>query len=45
MFPVLQLQLPEPTHTKVKSAVYLSSCVKHEDCPPPKYPEFAVIGR
>lgn len=45
LFPVLQLQLPTPTHTKVKTAVYLTSCVKHQDCPAPKYPEFAVIGR
>ena len=44
-FPVMQLNLPTPTHTKVKKAAYLKSCVKHEDCPPPKYPEFAVIGR
>ena len=45
VFPVMQLNLPTPTHTKVKKSVYLRSCVKHEDCPPPKFPEFAVIGR
>lgn len=45
LFPVLQLQLPPPTHTKVRTSVYLRSCVKHEDCPPPIHPEFAVIGR
>lgn len=44
-FPVIQLQLPTPTHTKVKTAVYLKSAVTHEECPPPRYPEFAVIGR
>lgn len=45
LFPVLQLQLPAPTHTKVRTSVYLRSTVKHEDCPPPIHPEFAVIGR
>jgi GTP-binding protein len=45
LFPVIQLELPPPTHTKVKTATYLSSCIRHEECPPPKYPEFAVIGR
>ena len=30
---------------QVKTATYLRSCVTHEECPPPKYPEFAVIGR
>jgi GTP-binding protein len=44
-FPVIQLQLPTPTHTRVKTAVYLKSVVSHEDCPSPRYPEFAVIGR
>ena len=29
----------------VKSCRYLQSCVKVGDCPPPKYPEIAVIGR
>ena len=29
----------------VKSCSYLQSCVKVKDCPPPKYPEIAVIGR
>ena len=29
----------------VKSCRYLQSCVRVEDCPPPRYPEIAVIGR
>ena len=29
----------------VKSCRYLQSCVRVKDCPPPKYPEIAVIGR
>jgi GTP-binding protein len=29
----------------VKSCRYLQTCVKVADCPPPKYPEIAVIGR
>ena len=29
----------------MKSCRYLQSCVKVGDCPPPKYPEIAVIGR
>jgi hypothetical protein len=45
LFPELQLELPTATHVKVKQAAYISSCVKQQDCPPPKYPEFAVIGR
>ncbi|GAX79991.1 hypothetical protein CEUSTIGMA_g7431.t1 [Chlamydomonas eustigma] len=45
LLPEIQLDLPTPTHTKVKTAVYLTSCVQHQKCPPPIYPEFAVIGR
>ena len=37
--------LPEPTNVKVKTAEYISSCVNQRDCPAPKHPEFAVIGR
>ncbi len=29
----------------VRSCRYLQSCVKVSDCPPPKHPEIAVIGR
>ena len=29
----------------VKSCRYLQSCVRVKDCPPPRYPEIAVIGR
>ena len=29
----------------VKSCKYLQSCVRVKDCPPPLYPEIAVIGR
>lgn len=34
-----------PTHTKVKTAEYITSSVKLSQCPAPKWPEFAVIGR
>lgn len=44
-FPELQLNLPPPTHTTVKSATFIKSSVRVEDCPPPRHPEFAVIGR
>jgi GTP-binding protein len=43
--PELQLQLPEPTNIQVKTAEFVKSSVKVGDCPPAKYPEFAVIGR
>eukprot|EP00198_Chlamydomonas_reinhardtii_P007672 XP_001697009.1 predicted protein [Chlamydomonas reinhardtii] len=45
MFPEIQLNLPPPTKVKVKAAEYMQSCVTVADCPPPRYPEFAVIGR
>jgi hypothetical protein len=44
-FPEVQLLLPPPTHTQVKSAEFIKSSVDVKQCPPPKYPEFAVIGR
>jgi hypothetical protein len=31
--------------TRVRSASYVSSCVDVANCPPPRHPEFAVIGR
>ena len=39
------LQLPPPSHTRVKTAEYVSSGVKLSDCPKERWPEFAVIGR
>ena len=30
---------------QVKSCRYLQSCVRVKDCPPPRFPEIAVIGR
>lgn len=44
-FPELRLQLPPPTNTQVKTAEFVKSSVDVKDCPPPKLPEFAVIGR
>ncbi|GLI58595.1 hypothetical protein VaNZ11_000323 [Volvox africanus] len=44
-FPEIQFNLPNPTNVKVKTAEYLQSCVKVPDCPAPRFPEFAVIGR
>lgn len=43
--PEMQLQLPPPTHTLVKSAEFVKSSVDVAQCPPPRFPEFAVIGR
>lgn len=37
--------LPAATHTRVKTAAYVSSSVKLSQCPKPQWPEFAVIGR
>lgn len=45
IFPELQLQLPEPTNVLVKSAEFIKSSIVVSECPPPRYPEFAVIGR
>eukprot|EP00878_Enallax_costatus_P025783 GHUV01027612.1.p1 GENE.GHUV01027612.1~~GHUV01027612.1.p1 ORF type:complete len:170 (+),score=39.52 GHUV01027612.1:496-1005(+) len=44
-FPELQLQLPQPTNVLVKSAEFVKSSRLVSECPSPKYPEFAVIGR
>jgi GTP-binding protein len=44
-FPTQQWSLPEPTNVQVRSAQYISSCVSVTDCPPPRMPEVAVIGR
>lgn len=43
--PEMQLRLPEPTNVLVKAAEFIKSSVTVADCPPPKYPDFAVIGR
>lgn len=43
--PEVQLTLPPPENVRVKTSRYLSSSVKHSDCPPPLYAEFAIIGR
>lgn len=44
-FPEIQLNLPTPQHSRIKTAKYVSSAVSLKSCPPPKLPEFAVIGR
>ena len=38
-------ELPPARNVKVKTADFLKSSVNHKDCPPPVYPEFAIIGR
>lgn len=43
--PEMRLQLPPPTNSQVKTAEFVKSSVAVADCPPPKLPEFAVIGR
>ncbi|KAK9833597.1 hypothetical protein WJX84_010058 [Apatococcus fuscideae] len=40
-----EVELPKASHTKVKTAEYVGSAVKLTQCPPPKLPEFAIIGR
>jgi polynucleotide 5'-kinase involved in rRNA processing len=44
-FPEMQLVLPPPTNSQIKSAEFVKSSVEVSQCPPPKYAEFAVIGR
>lgn len=44
-FPEMRLQLPPPTNSQIKTAEFVKSSVAVSDCPQPKYPEFAVIGR
>jgi len=41
----MRLQLPPPTNSQIKTAEFVKSSVAVSDCPQPKYPEFAVIGR
>ena len=38
-------ELPPPTHTRVKTAEYVTSSVQISQCPKSTWPEFAVIGR
>lgn len=45
LFPTIQFNLPNPVNVKVHTAEYIISSVKVQDCPAPRYPEFAVIGR
>lgn len=39
------IKLPPPKDVKIKTAKYVTSSVAMSQCPPPKLPEFAVIGR
>ena len=39
------LPLPAASHSRVKSATFVKSSTALDQCPPPRYPEFAVIGR
>ena len=39
------LVLPPPSHSRVKTADFVKSSTAVSQCPPAKYPEFAVIGR
>ena len=43
--PVVELVLPPPTNTKVKTAEFVKSSTAISQCPTAGYPEFAVIGR
>ena len=40
-----ELNLPPATHSRIKSARFIKSSVKLDQCPKPLLPEFAVIGR
>jgi hypothetical protein len=44
-FPEMVLQLPPPANSLVKRAEFVKSSVEVAQCPPPRFPEFAVIGR
>ncbi|KAL4437187.1 hypothetical protein ABPG75_004326 [Micractinium tetrahymenae] len=41
----LEVALPPPRGVRVKSAEFIKSSVNVAQCPPPRFPEFAVIGR
>jgi len=43
--PEVDVALPPPTATRVKTAEFISSAVRPDQCPPATLPEFAVIGR
>lgn len=42
---VVEVPLPPPRGVRVKTAEFIKSSVNVEQCPPPRFPEFAVIGR
>lgn len=41
----LNLDLPPPVNSRVKKASFVKSSASVGDCPPDRYPEFALIGR
>jgi len=43
--PAVAERLKSGTNAKITSSEYISSAVNMEGCPPPKFPEFAFIGR
>ena len=43
--PAVEIVLPPPTNTKVKTADFVKSSTAISQCPTAGYPEFAVIGR
>ena len=45
MEPAVAERLKSGTNAKITSSEYISSAVNMAGCPPPKYPEFAFIGR
>lgn len=45
MEPGLAASLKHPVNVAVKSAEFVKSSVNVNDCPPPRHPEFAFIGR
>lgn len=42
---VVDIVLPPPRGVRVKTAEFVKSSVNVEQCPPARFPEFAVIGR
>ena len=40
-----ELQLPRAIHVRVKTAEYVTSSVELGQCPQPRFPEIAVVGR
>lgn len=41
----LNLNLPPPVNSRVKKAAFVKSSACVADCPPDRFPEFALIGR